>query len=363
MQTNAVEIKVLTILIISFLPAIVLTILFTFFYLMFKKRRSKEKGDLQRLFYLLIEKVIFNESTIFPKNDGRINLPMKFQKKLKKRFARSVMKDVILDSKNNLTETYGENLQALYNQTGLKKDALKNLRFGKRWYIKAGAIQDLSRMNQTDCIRHIYKYVNNKNKYIRMEAQSAMINLWGFRGLRFLNFIVHPVSEWQQIILLRQLSYFTYEEFQGIEKWLQSPNDSVVIFALKLVRVYHRFELYDAVAKTLEHPNLVVRRNCIITLAGIYTEDTASLMISHFDPEARICKLAILSALQEAGNEQSIPFLMKELKSGENEYKLKAAQAIVAIGKREGLELIASQPFSDLFPWNAIITQLKEETA
>lgn len=365
MQVKFIGIHLLITLTVIFLMAILLIILSTFFYLLYKRKRSKQRDDLQRLFYLLIGKVIFNETVISEKgeNNKRIIIPRKFQKKLKKRYARQVMKTVILDSKNNLTDAYGENLKILYNQTGLKKDALRNLYFVRRSYLKADAIQELSRMQQADCLRHIYRYVNHKNRYVRMEAESAMINLWGFRGLGFLNFIAYPISEWQQIKLLRQLAHFKYEEFKGIEKWLRSSNDSVVIFALKLVRVYHRFELYDAVKEVLLHPCADVRKNCIITLRNIYREDTALLLIKNYDQEGRDCKLAILDAMSEAGTEEVIPFLMKEIEYGDDEYKLKAANAIMVVKRGEGLQLLKSQPFAGSFPWNEIIVQLKGEEA
>lgn len=361
MAVNIIRIHVLIIITVIFVIIIGVIILFTFLFLLRKRKRFKETKGLQRLFYPLLERVILMDNIISEENNNQIIIGTKLHNRLVKRFPRSIIKDLILKMKSNLMDVSGENLQSLYDQIGLKNDALKNLHFGRRWFQKASAIQELSRMNQVDCLRHIYKCVNNKNKYVRMEAQSAMINLWGFRGLRFLNFIVYPISEWQQIKLLQQLSQFKYEEFHGIEKWLQSSNDSVVIFALKLVRVYHRFELYDFVVKVLHHSNPHVRKNCIITLMKIYREDTASLVAENYYHEGRDCKLAILDAMKEAGSEDVIPFLLEELEHGDNEYKLKAAEAVMTIKKSDGLLLLESQPFSHLFPWDKIIVQLKEE--
>ena len=219
-------------------------------------------------------------------------------------------------------------------------------------------------MNQKDCLLKIYKLTNHKNELVRMEAQSAVINFSGFEGLRFLDIISYPLLPWQQLKLLDQLSKIPAESFTGIENWLGSGNDSVVMFALRLVMIYHRFELHDTVAKCLNHPAPAIRKCTVETLMHIYTEDTAALILNNYDTEDKAYRLAVLDALREMGTpENLVSFLIKEFGKEDNEIKMAAARALLEAENGEGARALESYPNGPYYPWNEIIQQLKAEKA
>lgn len=362
MQILSISIHLLLHITIGFLIAFLLIAALTFLYLSYKRRLYHKQERLKKLFYLLIEKTLFYDPS--PPEAGDkvwMNIPLKFQALLTKKFPRAVLRNEILQVQKNISGASSENLQKLYEQLGLKKDALRKLKSLSRWYKKAEGIQELSVMNQRDCLRSIYRYVNNKNEFIRMEAQSAAITFMGFHGLRFLNIISYPMSEWQQLKLLEQLSHKSVQNFKGIERWLKSSNDSVIIFTLKLIREYRPFELHDASAGCLNHPNPEVRKNCIITLMHIYTENTAILLIQRYAVEDKDCRLSILNALQEIRDTETIPFLTEQLQDEDNELKMTAAKAIMAVAGRDGMKLLNAYAYAQDYPWNHIFQQLKEE--
>lgn len=363
MKIISIGIHPLIYLTIGFLVAFLVIVAAIFLYLSYKTRLFRKKERLEKRFYLLIEKTLFYEPPAFQKTENNVwmKIPLKFQTLLKKKLPRAVLRAEILQVQKNISGASRDNLQKLYEQLGLKRDALKKLNRFRKWYIKAGGIQELSIMNQQDCLRSIYRYVNDKNEYVRMEAQSAAINFLGFHGLRFLNIISYPLSEWQQLNLLEQLSHKPVQEFKGITKWLQSPNDSVIIFALKLVRVYRYFELHDAVAKCIEHTNVEVRKNCIVAMMDIYTEDTAPLLIQHYAMENNDCRLLILNALCQIRDPETISFLTEQLQDENNDLKLAAAKAIMAITGSDGINVLNAYTDVQSYPWSDIIQQLKEE--
>ncbi len=340
-------------------------LIFIFCYLIYKRGRAEKAEKLRKGFGLLIEKAIFYEDHP-PQNKGEtpwMPIPQKFDSLLKKPFNRQVMTDEIINMRKNLSGSASENLQKLYEQIGLKKDALQKLQYSY-WYTKAKGIQELSWMNQKDCLLKIYKLTNHKNELVRMEAQSAVVNFSGFQGLRFLDIISYPLLPWQQLKLLDQLSKTPAESFTGIEKWLGSGNVSVVLFALRLVTIYHRFELHDTVAKCLKHPAPAVRKCTVETLMHIYTEDTAALILNNYDAEDKAYRLSALDALREMGTPANlVPFLIKELGKEDNEIKMAAAKAILASESGAVTGVLESYPNAPYYPWNKIIQQLKSEKA
>lgn len=362
MQIISVGIQLLMNLTVIFLAVYLFIVIIIFIFLSYKKNVLEKREQLKKKSYILIDKAIFHEgSSSNVEGDEWMKIPSKFQVLLKKKSSRAVLTSEIIKIQKNITGVSRENLQKLYEQLGLKQDALRKLRPFRRWYFKAEGIQELSVMNQRDCLRSIYRHVNNKNEFIRMEAQSAAINFMGFHGLRFLNFISYPMSEWQQLKLMEQLSHQSGENFSGVKKWLKSSNDSVILFALKLIKVYHRFELHDAAAACLNHANREIRKKCMITMTSIYTEDTASLLIRQYAYEEKDGQLAILDALYEIRDPGTISFLTEQLQNEDNEIKLVAAKAIMAAANGGGMKLLNAYAYAQSYPWIDIIQQLKEE--
>src|SRR5690606_13427180 len=115
----------------------------------------------------------------------------------------------------------------------------------------------------------------------------------------FLDVISYQISAWQQMKLLKELSIIPHVNVSGIDKWLKSDNCSVVVFALKLARNYHHFELYEEIIACLQHTEAHVRIQAVYTLTDIFTEDTSKKMLANFDSEEHNNQLAILKAVRK----------------------------------------------------------------
>jgi hypothetical protein len=214
-------------------------------------------------------------------------------------------------------------------------------------------------MDMREYLTKIYRYTNNKNDFVRMEAQTAVVQFYGFEGLRFLDVVSYPISDWQQIKLLEQLSHVPPANI-SIDNWLKSSNATVVVFALKLARNYHRFELHDLIVLCLEHDNAQIRLQAIYCLGEMYTEDTSKHLISRFWNESFKHQLAIVKVLQKIGTEEDIPFLLSLLEYDNTELKINTARALANIGQA-GLDYLESCYHADDYPLNEIIVQIKGE--
>ncbi|MDO3694912.1 HEAT repeat domain-containing protein [Wenyingzhuangia sp. chi5] len=250
-------------------------------------------------------------------------------------------------------------LRKLYLKLRLDKYVIENLNTNN-WHVKARAIQEIGIMKLENMYDKVYKNTNHRNELVRAEAQITIIKLVGFKGLKFLDSVTQPISEWYQMILLRELSHFDYDSFNGVDIWLKSKNTSVVIFALKLVDEYHLFELYKEVELCIEHPDEKVRQQTIRSITKIFNTTTANLFTSIFENETFNNQLEIAKALQKIGTEDDIPFLVHQLQTENIELKIILTRTIAQINPNN-FETICSELDPDTYPMNLIILQIKEE--
>ena len=340
-----------------FFSAFMLTLLvYIAFALIFKNRRDKEQNRWLNKTNVLITKTIFFDNEETP--EFHIPINKRITELLTKPLFRQTLINELVVSSKSLSGSSADNLALLYRQLGLEKDSLRNLK-SLLWHKKAKAIQELAIMQQKDFSTELFKLTNHKNEYIRMEAQTSIVKFDGFEGLRFLDEITYPLSEWHQINLLKELSGLAAAGFKGIESWLRSKNDSVIVFALKLCASYHQFDQCDNIVECLKHPNAKVRLQAIKCLKEIYEDTTALQLMRIYQSEPRTHQLAILHALQEIGSPDSTSFLENQLNSEDNQIKLAAARALYNCP--DGDTMVAAHPTATKFPLNEIIQQIKME--
>ncbi len=321
---------------------------------------AKNETDLQKKRWLnkinsLITAAIFFEG----EEAAPIPVPPKLQQLLKKKAFRNFFCSQLILTAKSISGISNNNLRKLYEQLSLMADSQKRLK-SFSWHIKAKAIQELAMMNQKPEADELSRLTNHKNDYIRMEAQTATVKFDGFEGLRFLDKATYPISEWQQINLLHELSQTPAENFQGIDKWLKSPNDSVVLFTLKLISTYHIFGFHPEVSKCLHHPNSAVATEAIKCLQEIYTDTTSAELIDFYkQSQFKAQKLAVLKALKVIEDEEYILFLLDALNDDDNQIKLAAARALAV--SPTGMNELKAFSKSHRYPWNEIIYQIQHE--
>jgi len=147
-----------------------------------------------------------------------------------------------------------------------------------------------------------------------------------------------------------------------IDAWIKSENSSVVVFALKLARNYHRFELHDEIFPCLDHEDSRVRLEAINFLSEIATDETSDQFISRFLREGFKHQLAMIHAMQKIASDKDILFLVDLLDDNNNEMKLSAARALAKMGHR-GMTSLQEHVESSGYPLNEILMQIKGELA
>jgi hypothetical protein len=344
--------------IIFFAALIIVLIAFIFIYLFRKTKLAERKVFLQTSFNAFIGEIAICESEselveVFSNPDyQKILLQFKQRKS-----DRNLLICELAETSKKFRGSTMKNILWLFDKMDLEKQLIKNLS-NKKWHKKAKAIQQLSYLQQKNSIQKIFSFTNHQNDLLRMEAQIAIVKMTGFEGLTFLNNVTYPVSEWQQLRLIEELSSHTATELGNISEWLKSENLTVVNFALRLVEIYRQYDFYDKVAGCLSHQSMLICKSAVETISQISKESTADLLIAHYRGYDTFTQIKILKFLQVEGTENQLPFLLSFLNHRDDSYKLEAVKAIVNISKT-GVEKIEKLIDKSLFPWNIILPQIK----
>jgi hypothetical protein len=356
---------------ILFSCLIIVLFLYILIYQGVLRARKKKLDRWNTLADSVIYKVIFHEDDI-PKGDQAgelldiisrtdIRIPKGLTQHLPNKNFRKILIQKLIAVKLNMAGAASENLTRLFRQFKFDKQILKMLN-SSSWYKKASAIQQIGIMELDEYKQRLFEFVDHERGLIRVEAQNAILKFYGFEGLRFLDHANYPITEWQQIKLLDQLASLHTENFTGIEVWLESKNDTIVLFALKLVKNYHRFELFDQVVACLRHNNPMVRQHAIKVLKDLPSEHSAAILIDIYFSETANNQLAILHALESVSTDAEIPFLFSLLSNDVIAIKIASAKALASLGQ-SGIEAIQSHSASKEYPLAQIIAQILEEAA
>jgi hypothetical protein len=332
-----------------------LIIAFIFIYLHKKKRIYFTQRSIKKSIELWLSKILLRED----ESAEYVQVPLKFEKHFRNKTKREFTVRQLIDIKKNLSGKIIENIINVYEYLGFKRGSLIKFK-SKVWHTKVKGIHELYMMDQSNMLPLIYKYTNSDNEYVRMEAQAAVIHFSGFEGLRFLDMVSHPISEWEQLKLLEQLKLIEYGEMKNISKWLRSQNWTVVLFALKLVDVCQEFHLHDEVAECLKHESEKVRAQALTTLARIANENTALILVEQYYKETFANKQKILQSLALIGSDDNKDFLLAELQSESDSTKLAAAK-VIAKCCSNGLALLKEKAKEQPQPYSEIYFHLKNE--
>ncbi|MEO8111866.1 MAG: HEAT repeat domain-containing protein [Ginsengibacter sp.] len=324
-------------------------------FTIYKRRIEKNKKAWhQSLAGIISQAIVLTE-------EETINITDEIKKLLKKSIFRRYVIDELIHALKNLSGASTLNLVHLYEILELNIDSFKKLH-SKRWHIKAKGIQELGIMNQKKYSREIFRLTNHPNELVRNEAQCSIISLYGFSGLRFLNVAAYPISKLQQIELLNKLKGLKPKNSEGFKKWLQSSNESVVIFSLKLATSVNLHNLYDNVVNCLQSNCLEIKLNALEYIKKIPGENSAGIIVSHYFFNNKIFRLAIIDALRDIGSENEISFLLSLLHDEDDEIKAAGAKSLSWLHPL-GADFLQAHSFADQDPWKNIFLEIKNERA
>jgi hypothetical protein len=334
------------------ITTIVVGMIYVFLYQ--KKRRFFVKKRISEILDEWISEALLEEGEI-----GHTHVTPELLDYFVKEKNRQFAIDRLVAVKKNITGLAARNIIRLYEQLDLRQVSLHKFH-DDAWYVKAKGIYELYMMGQKDMAAEIAKHTNATDGFVRTEAQTATMAFFGFEGLNFLNTLTYPLNDWEQVKVLEQLQALDPEDMPDLPKWLQSSNDYVVLFALKLAEIYYQLHSHDYVLPCLEHADERLRRQAIITISRIANEDTPGILLKRYGLETRLNQRMILQQLSRIGTDEEAGFLLQQLKNVDYLLKLESARTLAKCCT-DGMEMLEEIAVATPEPYLAIYNHIKSE--
>jgi len=306
-------------LIAAIIISIVTMIILLIIILLNRKRMEKEEQLHQYLmekYQSLIINYLFGSAT-----------PEEFLLIASDSYRRHVLIDQIIDVSINLKGKEIEKLFDLYKLLGLARDSIKKAQ-SRQWHKKIKGIRELAYMNIKDANDILYNALNSSNEILRMEAQIALVRLNDDNPFEFLSHLTSHFSLWEQITLHELIIHHNIP-LPSFQKWLTSPNPTVVTFSLRMIREFKQKESEANVLETLFHTDPSVRILAVEVAGDLDMRSTLETMKHIYKyQEYKIC-LAIIKSMGKMPDSSMIGFLKLVLdKEDDVQLQIEATKAI-----------------------------------
>ena len=310
-----------------------------------RKRMEKE----EKLHQYLLEKY---QSLIINYLFGNAS-PEEFRSIASDTYRRQVLIDQMVDVSLNLKGVESKKIQSLYKLLSLDKDSIARA-YNQRWHIKIKGFRELAFMNIKDANVALYKALNSKNEILRMEAQIALVRLCDDNPFEFLSHLTSHFSLWEQITL-HDLIIQHNIPLPSFQKWLTSPNPTVVTFALRMIREFEHRESEENVRKILIHPDPSVRYLAVQVAGDLDMRSTLETMKHMYkNQEYKIC-LEIIKSMGKMPDISMMGFLKLVIdKEDDVQLQIEATKAIKNNGEK-GVKALVKLMSSEYKNYNIII--------
>jgi HEAT repeat protein len=266
------------------------------------------KVKLQHKYEGLLLSYLFEESENNELSNDQKEFIKTVRGKINDNFKRKIIVETLLKLKNEVSGEIEISIQNLYLKSNLKEHAFQQLK-SKNWYTIANGIKELAQFKVKEAYPEIKKLLKYPKKEVRKEVELYLVSLFHFKGLDFLNHLKINLSEWDQIELLEELKKLDNQEIPDITLWLNSKNDSVVSFSLKLAKIYNKYETVATLLHLLNHENSKIRLQVIDVLTHLQVMDAKQILKSSFKNrslEEQIATFKMLENIYEPNDENFI---------------------------------------------------------
>ena len=308
------------------------TMLMLLVIILLNRRRMERRDKLYQYLLEAYQGLIIDY--IYGEND--INM---FSKIASDKYRRQVLIDQMKDVAVNLKGDAGARLRELYLRLDLDKDSVRKA-FARSWHIKIKGFRELAFMNIKDANDEMLRCLNSHNEILRMEAQIALVRLSDDNPFGFLHHLRRPFSMWEQITL-HELIVLHSIPVPSFKQWIGSPNDTVVMFALRMIKEFKQDEAGEELKKALSHPSDDVRRVAIQVAGEMKMGSTRELMKKMYKHEPYANSLEILRSMGKMPDPSLLGFLKLVLdKEDDVQLQIEATKSIENIGEEGIKELV-----------------------
>ncbi|GMQ24041.1 hypothetical protein Aoki45_07230 [Algoriphagus sp. oki45] len=227
---------------------------------------------------------------------------------LSKPLYQEVLIDRIIGLNKKMKGEFKEKLKALYVKTGMVKVTEAKFQ-SKKWSKIAEGLVEVNEMDLVELLPKVKQFSNSSNYHLRSLSVAALLNLSEKSDLSFLRDQAYPLSKWQQMNFLRIIRFVDNQRPLKISMLFDSKNESIRIFAIRLVRMLGKVELLEVLSQHTE---------------GMNEEE----------------KIETLKTYQELGAHMEVEFINSCLQSTHPDLLLQAGKAAGVLGNEESVRLI-----------------------
>ncbi|MEZ4886120.1 MAG: HEAT repeat domain-containing protein [Chitinophagales bacterium] len=229
-------------------------------------------------------------------------------------------------------------LRELYLTLGFKEESLKQLK-NRNWQVVVKGIYALSVMNIVDAYPLIFDLVGHKHPKINEAAMVAHIQL-STDPLAFLDNYKGLLTDWHQYRMHSMLSKLPMEEVPNFDRWMDSDNENVVEFVIKMSGFFQQAELAPKVARFLLNDSQAIQLASIRALSIIGTEEAIEPLINVFnETEDNQLKIEIIKTLETLTSDENLSFFEQQFSIKNYDLQLAIAKAMTVIGEKASQRL------------------------
>ncbi|ARV15001.1 HEAT repeat domain-containing protein [Polaribacter sp. SA4-12] len=232
-----------------------------------------------------------------------------------------------------LGEISGEmtnSIRQLYIELGLLKQAKSKLKH-RIWHIVVIGIRDLRMLKIVEVHEEIAKHINHPRLEVRRQVNLYFLSVFGYKGLDFLSELKSEISIWDQIGFLEILRKIDDQEMPSLTKWLNSKNDSVVLFTIQLVKFHNRIENKESLLQLINHKNPKIRFEVIKVLNYFHINEAKKQLLKVYKKLTEKEQLAVFKLLENMADQEDESFVLKHLNDVVFEIKVLAIKILKRI--------------------------------
>lgn len=247
-----------------------------------------------------------------------IKLKIAIREKLRYPEFRKTLGEILYDLQKDVSGEVRERLLILYRELELHHHSLDRLN-SWRWEVVSKGIRELTEMEVEETFLLIAKKINHRLAVVRRQAELATVKLSPKGINKILDTAKYPISEWQQLKIIEALG--TIEDFEPprFKSWLLSPNNDVVLFALRLMRHYNQNDAEPAIIELVKHKEDIIKKEALECIKYFGFTRSLSSLKQIFSGLSNGVKIEVLNVFGELGTDADLPFLY-HIKSIEQEY-------------------------------------------
>ena len=328
-------------LLLKFLLLILVALWFTIAgSILYRKRRRRKKNAIENTFAEVAS--IY----LYPLPNEKWDL-VKMQRKLrevgivasKPRNVQYLIDLMIRTQRNLLGENYFK-LEKLYAQIPPFRASINKVK-NKKWYVKARGIREIYEMDQDKYLKEILKERNNKNIYVRREAQIAMVVFLGWESLRFLPYLKREMTLWQQIKVVEKLhDLYPEPKIEYLQKAYSSEKPYAQELLMRIIRKFNLSSEIDFILEFIDHPLFDKRESAIYCISSFNLDQARlkQLKEKFYNIPNTEQQIHLLKYMDRITEEKDIDFYKNLLYTANDIIKLSAAEILWNSGHVEEVQ-------------------------